>query len=235
MPDQIKCPSCSAPLRVPESMLGQTVRCPQCQSTFTAGVAEEPGREGIAAEPAPGPRPPPRRDQADDDDRGGVTDRPRRRPRGDEPDEDFPDYEGRRGRSGRSIEAAQAMVMAPAICMMVLGGLEIALQIVGILLRMLGIGLMAAGGGPGQGPPAGDAEMIAQMAGGVIGSIIGIALGALILTGGVMMKQLRNYGLAMTGAIVAMLPCSLCCLLGLPLGIWSLVVLNNQDVKDAFR
>jgi hypothetical protein len=50
-----------------------------------------------------------------------------------------------------------------------------------------------------------------------------------------MMKQLKNYGLAMTGSIIAMLPCSVCCLLGLPFGIWSLVVLNNPEVKEAFR
>jgi hypothetical protein len=212
-------------------MLGQTVRCPKCKSTFTAGAEEEPGQEGIAAEPAPAPRRPPRRDEPDEDDRGEVEDRPRRRPRRDEPDED---YEERGGRRGRRIEAAQAAVTAPAICMIILGGLEIALAILGIILRMLGIGMMAAGGaGPGQ--PASDAELAGQMIGGIIGSIIGIAFGALILTGGIMMKQLKSYGLAMTGAIVAMLPCTICCLLGLPLGIWSLVVLNNQDVKDAFR
>ena len=35
--------------------------------------------------------------------------------------------------------------------------------------------------------------------------------------------------------IVSMLPCSCCWTLGLPFGIWALVVLNQPEVKDAFR
>ena len=50
------------------------------------------------------------------------------------------------------------------------------------------------------------------------------------------MKQLESWGLALAGTIVAMIPyLSPCCCIGLPVGIWSLVVLLNQDVKSAFR
>jgi hypothetical protein len=57
---------------------------------------------------------------------------------------------------------------------------------------------------------------------------------ALVFFGALKMKNLRSRGLAMTSCIVAMLPCSICCLAGLPLGIWGLVVLNSEDVKSAF-
>jgi hypothetical protein len=49
------------------------------------------------------------------------------------------------------------------------------------------------------------------------------------------MKSLRGYGYAMTGAIVAMLPCNLCCLLGLPFGIWAIMAMSREEVKRAFR
>ena len=32
-----------------------------------------------------------------------------------------------------------------------------------------------------------------------------------------------------------MLPCSVCCLLGLPMGIWALIVLLDNDVKQVFN
>ena len=36
--------------------------------------------------------------------------------------------------------------------------------------------------------------------------------------------------------IIAMVPCiSPCCLVGLPIGIWALVVLMKPEVKAAFR
>ena len=67
-------------------------------------------------------------------------------------------------------------------------------------------------------------------------AIIGLVVGALILFGAIKMKNLESYGLAMTASIIAMIPCvSPCCLLGLPLGIWAVVVLNNPEVKSAFR
>jgi hypothetical protein len=50
------------------------------------------------------------------------------------------------------------------------------------------------------------------------------------------MKRLESHGLAVTASILAMLPCtSPCCIIGLPLGIWALVVLSKPEVKSAFR
>jgi hypothetical protein len=63
--------------------------------------------------------------------------------------------------------------------------------------------------------------------------VIGLAL---IAWGAWRMRQLRSYGLAMTASILAMIPCfsDCCCVIGLPVGIWSLIVLLDKDVKAAF-
>jgi hypothetical protein len=60
----------------------------------------------------------------------------------------------------------------------------------------------------------------------------------LTLLGGIGMYRLRWYGLAVTGAIIAAIPCISClgcCGVGEGIGIWSLVVLLNEEVKAAFR
>lgn len=49
------------------------------------------------------------------------------------------------------------------------------------------------------------------------------------------MKRLESYGFAMTAVILAVIPCfSPCLILGIPFGIWALVAINQQGVKDAF-
>lgn len=39
----IQCPACSHPVRVPESLLGQAVRCPKCKAYFTAPTRDVDG------------------------------------------------------------------------------------------------------------------------------------------------------------------------------------------------
>ncbi len=57
----------------------------------------------------------------------------------------------------------------------------------------------------------------------------------IIFIGALKMKNLRSRGWARASAILAMIPCvSGCCLLGLPFGIWALMVLGNEDVKRGF-
>ena len=120
-------------------------------------------------------------------------------------------------------------VNGPAIGLMVTAGIGIAVQIFAILMNLLSAGAGAAGGRNGG---------MAMFSGaiGVVGGIIGIIVGVVILIGAMKMKKLESYGFAMATAIIAMVPCiSPCCLLGLPFGIWALVVLMKPEVKSAFH
>lgn len=70
---------------------------------------------------------------------------------------------------------------------------------------------------------------------GIIFGLIALGLSVLVLFGGIRMQSLRNYELAFAASIIAMIPCMTpCCLLGLPFGIWALVVLSKPEVKSAF-
>jgi hypothetical protein len=61
-------------------------------------------------------------------------------------------------------------------------------------------------------------------------------LHGLIVWGGVSMMMQRRWGLSMAAAVLAIFPCtSPCCCLGLPLGIWAVVVLTRPEVKAAMR
>jgi hypothetical protein len=70
---------------------------------------------------------------------------------------------------------------------------------------------------------------------GIASSVLGLLLSVLILIGALRMLALRNYGLALTAAILAVVPClTPCCFIGLPFGIWALIVLNKAEVKSHF-
>ena len=135
------------------------------------------------------------------------------------------------GAAPMASPAAQEMVNGPAIGLIVLAILGFLLQVAGLVMNLLGASFV----------PQGQMEQPAwtQMmhgAGAVVGAIIGIAMSILILFGGLKMKKLESYGLAMTCSIVAMIPCiSPCCLIGLPIGIWAVVVLSKPEVKSAFQ
>jgi hypothetical protein len=60
---------------------------------------------------------------------------------------------------------------------------------------------------------------------------ISLAVYLPIFIAGLRIQQGRRWGLGVTAAILAMLPCSPGWLLGLPVGIWALVVLCREDVK----
>lgn len=70
---------------------------------------------------------------------------------------------------------------------------------------------------------------------GVFFNVIGILVCAFIAYGAYKLMNLQSYGLVMAAIIVAMVPCvSPCCLIGLPVGIWALVVIMKPEIKAAF-
>jgi hypothetical protein len=194
---------------VPETLLGRSVRCPKCQTVFKAeNAAADPGFEEVPEDEDDRPR---RRRPARDDDY-------------DDADRDD-DYRPRRRVGSR--RAAQQAVTPPAIALIIVGGLGLLYAVINLLLAATNARQPFANMGANN--PAAYK----------VGMAIGIALtfiwGIIVPLAGVMMLKLRNYGAAMTGVIFAMLPCNLGCLLGLPFGIWAIVVLNRPDVKRAFE
>jgi predicted Zn finger-like uncharacterized protein len=235
MPEQIKCPSCGTKLRLPETLLGKIVKCPKCQTSFTAAVDEPADPEGIVSDPVPPARKRPLAREEPEDEEAVQDDDEAYESREDNADES-PRRRRRRKRSrsrDRYYEEALSAVSAPSICLIVFSVLSIAVNLVQIILRLVE---MKMGAVPAPGP---QGQQFAQ--GYVIGTIIGLAFNSIgiflqpvVIFGAIRMRQLRSYGLAMTASILAMLPCGLCCLLGLPFGIWSLVVINRPDVRDSF-
>jgi predicted Zn finger-like uncharacterized protein len=53
MPEIVTCPNCSRKLRVPDNLLGKTVKCPECKQAFAAQAESAPAENDQADEPPP--------------------------------------------------------------------------------------------------------------------------------------------------------------------------------------
>ncbi|HEQ60606.1 MAG TPA: hypothetical protein ENN74_03250 [Firmicutes bacterium] len=132
-------------------------------------------------------------------------------------------------------------VKAPAIALIVVGSIGILWCLVSLVSNVLQMFGITTGGPFGSGQMSGrEAEVFqtAFVAGGVAGilfSIIGIGVAIFIILAALRMLSLQSYSWCIAASILAMIPCiSPCCLFGLPVGIWALVVLLSQDVKVLF-
>jgi hypothetical protein len=126
---------------------------------------------------------------------------------------------------------AAEQVNGPALALIIFAVLGFLLQATSLLFRLVGTSLLAANRLPNQ-------AWLSMFSGtmGILFSVVGILVSGLILYGGLNMRKLENYGLVMAASVLAMIPClSPCCLLGLPIGIWALVVLAKPEIKGAFH
>jgi hypothetical protein len=65
--------------------------------------------------------------------------------------------------------------------------------------------------------------------------MLSLVSGIVMIVGGLKMLRLQSYGWAMTACIIAVLPFNPVGFIGLIVGIWGLVVLNQPSVRAAFR
>jgi hypothetical protein len=123
----------------------------------------------------------------------------------------------------------RSAVQGPAIGLMVLGIIFLLYAVFVLFWMLLGLGMSAAAGQL--------SAMNGAISGirGIFSIFFNLTFGGLIVYGATQMRALRNYNMAMTASVVAMLPCGCCCIVGLPIGIWSLVVLLKPEVKAAFE
>jgi len=64
---------------------------------------------------------------------------------------------------------------------------------------------------------------------------LSVVASLLMLIAGFKLYGLSSPGLVYLGALLALIPIFGCCCLGVVAGIWSLIVLQNQEVKSAMR
>jgi len=126
------------------------------------------------------------------------------------------------------------LVTGPAIGLIVTAVLGFLWTGLGTLINLLGVG--AGMNQPGMNP---EMERFMTMFSGTLGvvsGVIGFLVAGLILFGALKMKKRQGYGWAITASILAVIPCvSPCCLVGIPIGIWALVVLSKPEVKAQFQ
>ena len=122
-----------------------------------------------------------------------------------------------------SNSEARQRLLGPAIGLIVTGGLTTLMGLM-FLPALLFPGLM------GEQDPIDPAELAFSL----LFMLLSLTLGIITLHGSIKMIQLQSHPLSMAAAIAAMVPCY-CCLLGLPMGIWALIVLNDKEVKQAFK
>jgi hypothetical protein len=133
-------------------------------------------------------------------------------------------FQQTRGTSAWVIER----VKIPAICLMVVTILSLFHRIADLILSVLFLN----GTIPLPGQPA---QMQSQMQIAMVVDAVAIAIGLVMLVGAWQMLQAKSYAFAMFTAILAVIPCiSPCLFLGIPFGIWALVVLADEQTKANF-
>jgi hypothetical protein len=129
----------------------------------------------------------------------------------------------------------QDRVKGPAIGLIVIGAIGALMCLAGIFAQGAMESLYKAAHVPDE-TLRQMQEMRAGMLFNVIVALIGVAGSAFVIYGGVQMMNLRGRTMAIVASILVMIPCftSCCCIVGIPVGIWALVVLFNDEVKAAF-
>ncbi len=147
---------------------------------------------------------------------------------------------GARITSEGSAARARAEVNGPAIGLMVTAALGILYGGLAIVGHLAGVTFNNFANMNEFNLPAQNEQMmrLIQMSSGALGiffSLVKIALGIFVLYGALKMKDLQKHGLCIAASIVALVPCfSPCCCVGLPIGIWALIVLNKPEVRGYF-
>ncbi len=129
--------------------------------------------------------------------------------------------------------------MPPAVCLIITG-------ILGILIDLGQAGYALVPKPPPpvhEGAPKDFMEAIQrgieQGQSGPVPLILGLVFAGIsffVMLGGIFMLTRRFYSMAILGSIMGMINfVNCCCVLGLPFGIWALVVLARPEVKRLFQ
>lgn len=127
---------------------------------------------------------------------------------------------------------AHRQISGPATGLLITGILGALLSVTGFIVNIIGTGIssMVVDYIP---------DRYEELIEGTVGigiSFVGILIAAFVIYASLKMKELTQWELSVAASILAMIPCiSPCCIVGLPIGIWCLVVLLRPEVRAAFH
>ena len=127
-------------------------------------------------------------------------------------------------------ERAPGSLLAPAMALIAVAGVGLAFSVFNFALSFGEAHV-----------DAGAPEVVRQIQRGAVGPIATAIQGSFallnlfIIVCGVQMMRLQSWGMAVAGSVLAMLNIgSCCCALGLPVGIWSLMILMSPAIISTF-
>ena len=116
-------------------------------------------------------------------------------------------------------------LMIPAILLLVLSTLFLLLLIFSLPFQVARIANIDTSTSEGAG----------ELTGSIVCLFVWTFFMLAIIAGSICMLCLKGYSGALTAAILAVIPvCSPCFVLGIPFGIWAIVLLRKPDVKERF-
>jgi hypothetical protein len=125
-------------------------------------------------------------------------------------------------------EVVRQRVTIPAVALGVIGFLQCLIQVFWLIGMTIAFIMSATSPSHDQHP------WMALALFGFVWGLIGLGIGARLIWGGARMMQLRSYPLARNSCVLAMLPFSPVWVLALPIAIWALSVLTDEEVKAGF-
>ena len=127
---------------------------------------------------------------------------------------------------------ASDQVSGPSVGLLITGILGGILSLIGLILNLVETGIESVTAHR----YIEEYADLAEGAAGVALCFVGLLVAGFIIYASLKMKELTQWGLCIAASIIAMIPCiSPCCIVGLPIGIWCLVVLTKPEVRDAFH
>jgi type IV secretory pathway VirB2 component (pilin) len=135
-------------------------------------------------------------------------------------------------------ERARQAVAGPGMALLVTGILAAVGTVLNLVLSLSGAAFK---------PPAGEIppemqqlfDTLTQVQGpiAIVSAVVGMVISGLIILGAQKLRNLESYAFVIVACILAIQPCFTfpCCCIGLPVGIWALVVSSRKEVKPFFR
>jgi len=117
-------------------------------------------------------------------------------------------------------------LLVPAIVLLVLSSLFLLIQIAALpnqIVRLREVDTST---------PEGAGEMV----GGVVAVVVWAVATMAVIVGSICMLLLKGYRSAFSAAVLSAIPlCSPCFVVGIPFGIWALILLRRPAVRHRFR